>query len=357
MSALAALAACSLTTCAVLLLLLRLRLVLHAPSELLTRQPRAVVRIYSKLSRWSWLILLLEAQRCSGSVTSKKKRNTLSMLAAVSTYVLDPDLAAEYALILSTGSLNAETHGIVDELVNRTSASIAEWRAARPIQSPSKSNGALGKFVVLPACGNGTRIGLGGEQAKMLCEQASAMLSRSPCSVVSVGSNGDASFEQQVHNRWPDCAIETWDGTLTGRRAPLRNRLPQFIEFVPRNFGGSSWSERHANENDTMAVRGTRATILKIDCEGCELEALVPWVSHVCTGMVLMELHGINTTAAALMLQSMAVAGFRPVYGEDNPKCGPTSGMRCTELALARTGGRDCMQHHRTGGQAVVRAA
>ena len=158
---------------------------LHAPSELLTRQPRAVVCIYSKLSRWSWLILLLEAQRCLGSVTSKKKRNTLSMLAAVSTYVLDPDLAAEYALILSTGSLNAETHGIVDELVNRTSASIAEWRAARPIQSPSKSNGALGKFVVLPACGNGTRIGLGGEQAKMLCEQASAMLSRSPCSVVS----------------------------------------------------------------------------------------------------------------------------------------------------------------------------
>ena len=58
---------------------------------------------------------------------------------------------------------------------------------------------------------------------------------------MSIGSDGDPSFENAVHAYAPHCHIETHDGTLTGKRAKLREQLPSYIHFVPENMHAETW--------------------------------------------------------------------------------------------------------------------
>ena len=65
------------------------------------------------------------------------------------------------------------------------------------------------------------RIGGGENQdgSKMVCDMSKTLLARGPaCRVISVGSNGQTRFEADVHKAAPLCAIDVFDGTLTGSR-------------------------------------------------------------------------------------------------------------------------------------------
>ena len=125
-------------------------------------------------------------------------------------------------------------------------------------------------------CDRLVRLGTRFDGSKVACNSSGDVLPQTNCRVVSVGSNGDPAFESAVHKAAPWCVIETWDGTLVGARAKLAQRIPAFVNFVPRNWDATTIAEAAAAQRV--------ASMLKIDCEGCEA-ALVPlWVDRVCTG-------------------------------------------------------------------------
>ena len=167
------------------------------------------------------------------------------------------------------------------------------------------------------SCATLVRVGGAGDGAKAMCADGSVWGDR--CRVVSVGSDGDAEFEKGVHAVAPHCRIDTHDGTLTGRRADLARRLPDYVTFRPRNFHNASW-HRYASRRQHVAV-------LKIDCESCEFDALAPWITHVCTDQILLELHAFTPRAvhpltrllrAHALLVQLHQAQYEVVHAEPN---------------------------------------
>ena len=105
------------------------------------------------------------------------------------------------------------------------------------------------------SCSSLVRFGNYDDGGKMICQPRRALAQ--PCSVVSIGSDGDPSFENAVHAYAPHCRIETHDGSLTGMRAALRKQLPSYIHFVPENMHAETW-RRWSNASTT--VRGDDKT-------------------------------------------------------------------------------------------------
>ena len=99
-----------------------------------------------------------------------------------------------------------------------------------------------------------------------------------------MGSNGETSFEKAVHQFAPSCAISTWDGTLDQDGPRSVKKLPPFIRFVPMNFNATSYEK--------VQNRSAPVSVLKADCPGCEMDALVPWLDHICTEQISFELEG-----------------------------------------------------------------
>ena len=135
------------------------------------------------------------------------------------------------------------------------------------------------------SCGDLTRVGSPSDGGKMLCDVGRLSARGAACTVVSVGSNGESSFERAVHALAPACALHTLDGTLTGSRAALASALPPYVRFEAVNFGPTTW----------RAFAGRTVDVLKLDCEGCEYDSLPPWVSRVCTDQIVLELHACPT--------------------------------------------------------------
>ena len=71
---------------------------------------------------------------------------------------------------------------------------------------------------------------------KSLCE-AGRLLRPLDCKIVSVGINANTQFESSLHSVAPHCDVIGFDGTLD---APRLAKLPQFLKFIPQNFGPSS---------------------------------------------------------------------------------------------------------------------
>ena len=181
--------------------------------------------------------------------------------------------------------------------------------------------------------------------AKIICDPNATLSPKGRgCLVVSVGSNGDAAFEKAVHGLSPLCQIDVMDGTLVGDRAHLRKRLPKYVHFTGDNYNSTTW-ERY---------RGRSVDVLKIDCEGCELTSLAPWLENVCTSQILIEHHGYiddwsiplfampweaRVAAHANMSRLHAAlvrADYEPFHAQANDACGIFSGTRCMEIAWRR---------------------
>jgi len=140
------------------------------------------------------------------------------------------------------------------------------------------------------SCANLDRIGLPGDGGKNLCG-TKALASKVDCNVISVGSNGDASFEEAIHNIAPGCRIDTFDGTLNDHK---RSQLPSYVNFHAFNFGVDTWK--------VLVEAGIcQLSILKMDCEGCEYDCLPAFIeqSPICVEQIVVEVHtcqgGLNT--------------------------------------------------------------
>jgi hypothetical protein len=180
----------------------------------------------------------------------------------------------------------------------------------------------------------------GRRESKVACGPATRAL-RAPCSVISVGSNGEAGFEEGVHAIAPHCTIDVWDGTLGPRR---RARVPKYanLKLIERNFDHQSYQE-YASQRSSISL-------LKMDCEGCEMMSLPRFIETICTDQVILEVHAdpifwshpvAKDRADLRSHQFDGLAAFfarlgkhySPFFGEYNPSC-PM--FRCFEVSFVR---------------------
>ena len=178
-------------------------------------------------------------------------------------------------------------------------------------------------------CAELEHMGIGdSEQGKALC--AVDELLAAPCRVVSVGSNGDAAFEADVHERAPHCRIDTYDGTLTEQK---RSQIPSYVQFHDQNWDVRSVEQFTPLAQQQQNVSGAPSTgghsrgggggggghvinLLKIDCEGCEMVALLPFLARVPVRQIVMEIHGCLIVKSVSIRQRNGLAAHpaRPVH-------------------------------------------
>jgi hypothetical protein len=137
-------------------------------------------------------------------------------------------------------------------------------------------------------CGALWRVGSSADGGKGLCLDVPGPQGED-CVVLSIGSNGDFTFETSMHAIAPLCDIHTFDGTMqTGSRAKLlKAAKPQWVHFHHVNFD----SQSHTSIREMLAKRRQRVWVLKMDCEGCEFESLLPFLRDVCIDILLLEIH------------------------------------------------------------------
>ena len=119
-------------------------------------------------------------------------------------------------------------------------------------------------------CSRLKRLGGAGDGGKYACMDPL----RDPLKVLSVGSMGDFTFENDIMAHFPRANITTMDGTVS---VSVAARAPPGVNFVRSNF-------------DPTDVAGL-LDILKIDCEGCELYSLLPFLKRTCVNQILIETH------------------------------------------------------------------
>ena len=284
---------------------------------------RAVVRILPTTNT----ITSLNAVKCGHSLRLVNAitafRPTISPLGLRT--ALSAIIALTCPALSETGHLSH-----LRELFDMARAAEADGAAFSSVPGISQGRPAA---VLFPTCSaplrlNGSVVRVNAALAahredKVACGQAETVFRR-PCLVVSIGSNGEAGFEESVHATAPHCEVHTWDGTLNKRKIAM---LPSFVSLMRRNFRNDSWT-KYAHRNVSIAV-------LKMDCEGCEFGALPPLVDSICVEQILMEVHGATTlsSAFAAMFARLALT-HDPFYGEYNPGCLPH--VRCFEIAWRR---------------------
>ena len=68
------------------------------------------------------------------------------------------------------------------------------------------------------ACGRLDRLGGNGDGGKEVCQAHKTLNMAGPCLTLNVGSNGDALFEQSVHDMNRECEIHIMDPTLDAKK-------------------------------------------------------------------------------------------------------------------------------------------
>ena len=138
-------------------------------------------------------------------------------------------------------------------------------------------------------CGKLERVGRSGDGGKAICLDASPPATSVPCAIISIGSNGEFSFENSMHQLAPHCDVHTFDGTMntTDRQALLKRTKPTWVHFHPQNIDPGSRTEVQG----LLGRKALHVWALKMDCEGCEVEALLPLMGVLCIDLILLEIH------------------------------------------------------------------
>ncbi|KAG7369971.1 methyltransferase domain containing protein [Nitzschia inconspicua] len=165
------------------------------------------------------------------------------------------------------------------------------------------------------------------------------------CLVYSVGSNNNIQFEKAVKDNI-GCEIHTFDPTL---RTPFRGY--DYADFHPWGLGKEGEKVRVENRDNveftTQSVEnvmkqlghtGRKIDIFKIDCEGCEFEAMPPVFEAITNGtlqidQLLIEMHArVSYEVMTDFFEAADRAGFRITHKERNGwGCGGTT---CVEYAF-----------------------
>ena len=196
-----------------------------------------------------------------------------------------------------------------DKIFQERQAHVCKWMLSLPRYSSSVMRSYVmrmwhaGKpFGV--GCEELERYGRYGDGGKAVCEPKQ-LFADPACRVISVGSNGDASFEKAIHQKGGQhCAIDIYDGTLNEKKlTEIRNYAP-FLNVTQSNFHNLSWVPY------ARSAAGPVVTMLKMDCEGCEFSTLRPWLEHVCAKQILIEVHGCKAPPAKVANATRALQQF-----------------------------------------------
>ena len=163
--------------------------------------------------------------------------------------------------------------------------------------------------------------------SKVLCMDEEVGPLADDCVVVSVGSNGDFTFEEAIRRTLPHCTVHVFDGTMKGR--PGFAGPPSWLAptFHYENFGALSYRK--------PALARNHLAVLKMDCEGCEYDALLPVVRSSCAGILLVEMHeGSSSSGQMARLLKALNETHALYYAEPNP-----AAPGCIEFALTRRRG------------------
>ena len=111
------------------------------------------------------------------------------------------------------------------------------------------------------------RLGCAGDGGKWVCDPHRYLGEN--CLVYSFGSNNEFSFEEAVHHFNPHCEIHTFDPFVS---KPINK--PQYVNFHPWGIAAhdSAAGSIYSLPAIMQRLGHTNVSILKIDCEGCELD-------------------------------------------------------------------------------------
>lgn len=136
-------------------------------------------------------------------------------------------------------------------------------------------------------------VGGKGDGSKWVCALDSL---RAPCSVVSLGSGGDAKFENDILARTP-CAIHTFDCTVDGTSLGPRHHYHKIC------LGSSAQADASPlfmtlDQALRVLIRAPQIDLLKMDIEGWEWDVLSTWgVDANAQSMphqLLLEVHSLD---------------------------------------------------------------
>jgi hypothetical protein len=133
------------------------------------------------------------------------------------------------------------------------------------------------------ACDFEERIGRQGDGGKWVCNPQGL---KTRCNVISIGSDNDFSFEEALHALNPACNIHTFDHTI-------EPKAPAFVHFHPFGIGDTQAGRLLTMDGIIQAagLENQEIDILKIDCEGCEIDVFADMMGHPIR-QILMEVHG-----------------------------------------------------------------
>lgn len=197
--------------------------------------------------------------------------------------------------------------------------------------------------------GSKTRYSAFGDGPKFMCgvdliARQTANGHGKKCLIYSVGSDNNIDFEKSVHEFIKGCDVHTFDPTL---RAPFIG--DKYAMFHPWGLGkdgdeqmakGKTWIGKSfetiikelGHENRTIDV-------IKIDCEGCEYDAMPPLFQMIASGRVkvnqiLIELHLRGSATRLKDFFSGADKAKMRVFHKERNGWG-CQGRKCVEYALA----------------------
>ena len=180
-------------------------------------------------------------------------------------------------------------------------------------------------------CARVQRFGLAGDGGKQVCVSD---LDAAPANVlVSIGSNGEFSFEAAMLAAYPKLDVHIYDGTYLPPNLDDGSGAKRGATAVPPGM-----TYHHFNAHVGMHLpylQKRERAILKIDCEGCEY-TMVPWlVSKHAFDQILIETHvksGVAQARGLHAFMSMLNVTHSVYSSEVNVRYAPC----CTEFSLRR---------------------
>lgn len=158
-------------------------------------------------------------------------------------------------------------------------------------------------------CCNRTRVGRRGDGGKWVCLDVPLT---AHSRVISVGSNNEFSFELDLLQTFRVAPVRVYDHTSQ----PSSDANIQFYQKKMTPYRLSSVLRALEHEHQPLSV-------LKVDCEGCELALLTPAILsklHAMGTQLLLEVHWseLGQSGIVSLWRALAAAGYGPFHKEPN---------------------------------------